>query len=301
MARLVTTDKRKPRLEVVERRTRRRITPEEIESGLGAKRVAVIPTSGSPMSTYALRQELFRRLRSTGGRPGLDGVDMKAKVPMQRSRWKKLERLAKQVETDTFRPSPAQLASVILDRGIDQFEQTLTKTVGQRQSIESETTTVTEYVRVDQRLADLGCLFPASIAVLPQNFDTVSSRTEFLFRSEAATVRALFRNSNIPLGNILPAAERAPYIHNNSFEWLAPTIFVSAAALSEHPLAVSVALNVIGNYLTDFFRGIAGRKTVKFDIVVERKKDRVCRRINYEGDVDGLSSLADIIKRAADE
>ena len=77
------------------------------------------------MSAYALRQYLFRRLRSTGGRPSLRGADIKPKIPMRRSRWKKLERLAKQVESETFHPTPAQLASVILDAGIDRFEQSL--------------------------------------------------------------------------------------------------------------------------------------------------------------------------------
>jgi hypothetical protein len=110
---------------VIEPRTRRRITPDEIEQGLGAQRVATLPAGGSPISAYALRQELFNRLRSTGGRPGLHGTDMKPKIPMRRSRWKKLERLAKQVERESFHPTPAQLASVILDAGIDQFEQAL--------------------------------------------------------------------------------------------------------------------------------------------------------------------------------
>jgi len=125
MARLVVTDKPKPRLELDEPGTRRRITPEQIEKGLGAKEVGTVPTGGSPMSAYALRQQLFRRLRSTGGRPGLEGADMKPKIPMRRSRWRKLERLARQVESEGFHPTPAQLASVILDAGIDRFEQTL--------------------------------------------------------------------------------------------------------------------------------------------------------------------------------
>jgi hypothetical protein len=124
MVRLVTTDKKKPRLEVVEPRTRRRITPEEIETGLGAERSGIIPFGGSPMSAYAVRQELFRRLRSTGGRPALDGADIKPKIPMRHSQWKRLEDLARQVETESFHPTPAQLASVILGAGIEQFEPT---------------------------------------------------------------------------------------------------------------------------------------------------------------------------------
>jgi hypothetical protein len=125
MGRLVITDKPKRRLELDEPSARYRISPEEVESGLGGKFVGIVPSGGSPMSAYALRQDLFRRLRSTGGRPGLQGADIKPKIPMRRSRWKKLERLAKQVESETFHPTPAQLASVILDAGIDRFEESL--------------------------------------------------------------------------------------------------------------------------------------------------------------------------------
>jgi hypothetical protein len=125
MGRLVITDKPKPRLEIVEPRTRRRITPEDVETGLGAELVASVPSGGSPMAQFALRQELFRRLRSTGGRPGLVGVEMKPKIPMRRSSWNKLEAFAKQLETTDFHPSPSQLASVILDAAIDQLDPAL--------------------------------------------------------------------------------------------------------------------------------------------------------------------------------
>jgi hypothetical protein len=122
MGRLVTTDKPKPRLEIVELRTRRRIMRQEIEIGLGAELIAAVPAAGSPLSAFMLRQELFRRLRSTGGRPGLDGTDMKPKIPMRGSSWKKLEQIAKQVETSDFHPTPAQLASIILDTAIERFD-----------------------------------------------------------------------------------------------------------------------------------------------------------------------------------
>jgi hypothetical protein len=122
MGRLVITDKPRSRLEIAEPRTRRRITPEEIEVDLGAERVAAVPPGGSPMSAFALRRELFRRLRSTGGRPGLEGADMKPKIPMRRSSWKKLEQIAKQVETSDFHPTQAQLASIILDAAIEGFD-----------------------------------------------------------------------------------------------------------------------------------------------------------------------------------
>jgi hypothetical protein len=122
---MVITDKPKPRLEIVEPRRRRRITPEEIETGLGADLVARMPAGGSPMSAYALRQELFRRLRSTGGRPGLDGTDMKTKIPMRRSQWEKLAAMARRLSTEDFHPTAAQLASVLLDAAIDRYDPAL--------------------------------------------------------------------------------------------------------------------------------------------------------------------------------
>ena len=125
MARLVVTDSPRPRLEIAEPQTRRRITPEEIEQSLGAERAGAVPSGGSPLSAYAVRQELFRRLRSTGGRPALDGADIKPKIPMRQSQWKKLETLARRAGSDSFHPTPAQLASVILDAAIDQFERAL--------------------------------------------------------------------------------------------------------------------------------------------------------------------------------
>ena len=93
MARLVISDQPKPQLDVNEPTTRPRINPKEIERGLGAEQVGLLAPAGSPISAYALRQELFRRLRSTGGRPGLDGTDMKPKIPMQRSQWDQLRHL----------------------------------------------------------------------------------------------------------------------------------------------------------------------------------------------------------------
>jgi hypothetical protein len=125
VARLIISDRRKSRLEVNEPTTRRRVNPEEIEKGLGAEHVGLLLPAGSPLSAYVLRQELFRRLRSTGGRPGLDGTDMKPKIPMQRSQWEQLRRLAERVKTDDVHPTPAQLASVLLDAGIDQLNKAL--------------------------------------------------------------------------------------------------------------------------------------------------------------------------------
>lgn len=165
----------------------------------------------------------------------------------------------------------------------------------------SANTTVVNYIRVDERIDALGCTFPAGIAILPENFETAAARSDFIQRSEAATLKALFRNNEVPFSEILPSAEKSAYSQYNNLDWIAPAIFVSGSLLSQNPMAVSLALSVIGNYLTDFFRGIPGRKGVKIDIVIERRRDRSCKKITYEGDVQGLTRLVDIMRQISDE
>ena len=159
-------------------------------------------------------------------------------------------------------------------------------------------TEISDYTSVRQRAAELGCTAPTRIAILPLNFDTAKNRADLQQLSEAATVKTLFRTNNIPLDDLLSSSERVPYKQNKSFEgWLAPTLFISSSLLIDNQAIVSVALNVLSNYLTDFFKGMTGRKTVKLDIVVENNGDASCKKISYEGDIEGLKSLADVLRK----
>ena len=157
------------------------------------------------------------------------------------------------------------------------------------------------YINVSQRITELGCRYPRGLAFLPANFESASSIAEFRQHSEAATLKKLFRSAGLPHDEIVEQAQRPPYIQNNSFEWVAPTIFVSSALLSSDPNLVAVALSVIANYATDFFKGISGDKSVKLKLVVEKTKTKTCTRISYEGDIDGLSTLSDVVRSIADD
>lgn len=163
------------------------------------------------------------------------------------------------------------------------------------------TTDVTEYLNVSQKLADLGCRYPNGLALLPANFESATSIADFRQVSEAATVKTLFRNAGLPHDDIVERDQRPPYIQNNALEWVAPTLFISAALLSENQHSVSVALSVIANYATDFFKGISGKKSIKLDVVVEKTKSKTCKKISYEGNAEGLKGLADVIRATSDE
>lgn len=147
----------------------------------------------------------------------------------------------------------------------------------------------------------LDAIYPDGLALLPINFESASSIAEFRQVSAAATVKTLFRNATIPYSELFEKSKKPPYVQNNAFEWIAPTIFVSAGLISANANYVSVALNVISNYATDFFKGMAGGKSVKLEVVVETTKTKTCMRISYEGDIEGLKDLPKIIREVADE
>jgi hypothetical protein len=48
------------------------------------------------------------------------------------------------------------------------------------------TTKITDYLDVSKKMADLGCQCPERMALLPINFDSAVSISEFLQASEAA-------------------------------------------------------------------------------------------------------------------
>ena len=161
------------------------------------------------------------------------------------------------------------------------------------------TVSETEFIHIADRAAELGCHLPTGLAIMPENFETAATRQELIVRGESSTIRTLFRNNQLPLDDFLPSGKRPGFVHNKSHDWAA-FIFISAALLGSDPSAVSVALGVISNYLTDIFRGTPDKK-IKLDIAVERKGDRVCKKLTYEGDAAGLAEISDTILRIANE
>ena len=140
---------------------------------------------------------------------------------------------------------------------------------------------------------------PTGLAIMPENFETAATRRDLIVRAEGSTIRKLLRNQQLPLDDFLPSGERARFVHNKSHDWAA-FIFISGALLSSNPSAVSLALGIISNYLTDIFKGTPDKK-IKLDIAVERKGDHVCKKLTYEGDALGLAEIADTILRISDE
>lgn len=99
-----------------------KLDPAEVAKALGAKPTGVkIEGAPGPVSLFGLRQELFRRLTSTGGRPALPDADKVGKVPLSEKQWARLEELAAAIAGPGFSPSAGQVANVLLSWALDQL------------------------------------------------------------------------------------------------------------------------------------------------------------------------------------
>jgi hypothetical protein len=96
-----------------------RIDPAIVAEALGAEATDITPgRRGSPVFSFQVRTELLNRLRSSGGRPALEGATRRVKIPVTESQWQELEDLAASFTDLGFVPSAGQVASVLLSLSI---------------------------------------------------------------------------------------------------------------------------------------------------------------------------------------
>lgn len=114
--------KRAPRIKSVGPKARR-VGREELTEALGAEHGGGAVRHGSPAATFALYQELVHRLRSTGGRRRIAGTTRRQKIPIGEADWTVLKYLATRCRSEEQRPTPGQVASVLLRRAITEVDQ----------------------------------------------------------------------------------------------------------------------------------------------------------------------------------
>lgn len=107
----------------------RSVGPEAIAKALGA--AAIVSrgnVQGAPISLHALRRELESRVRSTGGRPALEGATKIQKIPLKPEDWSRLEKLADELSRQGVSATAGQVASVMVH---SQLESLATSATGQ--------------------------------------------------------------------------------------------------------------------------------------------------------------------------
>lgn len=77
--------------------------------------------TAAPVTLLAIRDALTDRLRSTGGRPALAGDGARQRVQVSADDWRIITDIAGHVEVGRHRPSPAQVASVLIHLALERI------------------------------------------------------------------------------------------------------------------------------------------------------------------------------------
>ena len=158
--------------------------------------------------------------------------------------------------------------------------------------------TMTDYVDVERRAAELGCNVPTGVAILPRGFETAATWDELAHEDTAPTVRTLLRGEGIDETPLEREGERFPLIEENSFEWVGPAIFIGASTAAANHKALIAFVGAFAKYLTEYFKGRVGSKKAKIEIIVPQGRTGKYTKIKYDGDLEGLKQLPDLIDEA---
>ena len=122
--RFVLAEETKPRV-ILEDAPKPRVDEAGLARALGASVVVPSPSQGgSPVTWYGVREEVARRLKSKGGRPGLPGSEPR-KVPLTEEDWRMVRELAAAMSEPGFHPSAGQVAGVLLGRAVREAKESL--------------------------------------------------------------------------------------------------------------------------------------------------------------------------------
>ena len=91
-------------------RKRAKLDAGVIEKSFNARRAG----SSAGLDLFALREAMGKMLQSTGGRPALTGAQAHVKIPKIAADWALLEKLADSSNDLKHKPSPAQVAALVL-------------------------------------------------------------------------------------------------------------------------------------------------------------------------------------------
>ena len=151
---------------------------------------------------------------------------------------------------------------------------------------------------VGERAAALGLNRPVGLCILPRGFFGSGALAGLVYDDNTQDLRVLLRRAGLPPDPIEPAGVRIPYQAEYDASLVLPTLFLGAAFWSANPHLVSVALNVLSNYVTDWMKGVSGAARVHLSIVVERTDTTKTTRINYDGSPEGFKTVEKAVKDA---
>jgi hypothetical protein len=154
---------------------------------------------------------------------------------------------------------------------------------------------VSDYIDVEAKALELGCTTPTGITILPRNFATATSSSEFIHEDTMPTIRTLLRQASVQETRIEKEGEKIPYSVQKSWEWVGPIILVSQWMLTN--AAFPVIINLISSYLYDIRKGHSDDANATVEYVVETTEKtkhgekRVYKRITIKGSPNDIKKF----------
>lgn len=98
------------------------ITPQDVIAAFNGRPLSMaVGNARAPDMLLAIRDVLMDRLRSTGGRPSLAGEGSRQRVQVTAQDWQRIADIADHVEVGRHKPSPAQVASVLIHLALERI------------------------------------------------------------------------------------------------------------------------------------------------------------------------------------
>lgn len=157
-------------------------------------------------------------------------------------------------------------------------------------------TKIENYIDLRKRLAELDCVHPTDVAVLPENIEHASDRTELYQTTSALTLTKLLKEQGLSVSDIYGSNPAPQFRVERSFSELIPTIFVAATYIVQNPAATLMLLNAIEAFCRTQLTVGRENKQVKLSIVKEEKEGASYLKLNYEGPESGLRDIPSILK-----
>jgi hypothetical protein len=123
-------------------------------------------------------------------------------------------------------------------------------------------------------------------------------QSDLFFAPSSPDLQVLLRQVGVSVDKIEPEGVKIPFRDDRDSTLILPAIFLGASYLSGNAHLVNVALGVLANYVTDYFRGKAGLNRVKCTVIVEKTEKKTTKKIEYDGAPEGFDKLIDAINKA---
>lgn len=153
---------------------------------------------------------------------------------------------------------------------------------------------------VRARAREMGLPDVEDLAMLPGGLDQAAEPIGLYHESEAATLRKFFAEQGLLMQELASSRELEIDV-KKSADWIAPVIFVGSAIWSENEHVVSLAVDLLSSYISEFIAGVRPKIPVKLTFIVERTKQRDFKQVTFEGTVEGMKELRTILRQVADE